>query len=373
ALAKSIRDLGFDVVLVSPPGDYVTRLQDEGFFWLPLPMHRSGLNPLAEVKTIFKLASLYSVVRPDLVHHFTIKSVIYGSIAARLAGIQNKVDAVVGLGYVFTSKGVQASLIRPIVRFLFKLALRGEAGRLITQNVDDYLFFLDNRFIMPNHIRLIQGSGVNVDRFRHYSEKALHDRRIRVLLATRLLWDKGVREFVEAARILKSETGNIQFLVAGRPDRDNPASVPQNKIDQWAREGLITYLGYVDDMPSLLSEVDAVVLPSYREGMPKILMEAAACGLPIIATDVPGCREIVTHMVNGLLVPVKNSARLADAIRYLSDNAEERARMGEAGRKRVLEDFDEKIIIKKTIGVYQELMPIGMVKDAAAPERNIHC
>ena len=359
ALAKAIRQLGIEVVLISPPGAYVARLQAEGFNWISLPMNRRSLNPWSEAKLVLKLVSIYRKERPDLVHHFTIKSVVYGSIAARLAGIKCRVNAVAGLGYVFTSKSFYARLLRPMVRLLMRFALRAPQGRLILQNRDDCALFLQNHLVEPDHIRLIRGSGVNTAKFIQSSKTGLSGETVRVLLATRLLWEKGVGEYAEAARILKRDAGNIEFLLAGSPDEGNPASVPQASISKWVSEGILIALGHTDNMSSLLSEVDLVVLPtSYGEGTPRILLEAAASGLPIVATDVPGCREIVATGVNGLLVPAKDSKALAETIKYLVEHPEERVRMGQAGRKKVLEEFDERIVIQSTLDVYRELLSI---------------
>lgn len=370
ALAKAIRQLGIEVVLASPPGDYGPRLQAEGFRWIPVPMNRRSLNPWSEVKLILALASIYRSEKPDLVHHFTIKSVVYGSIAARLAGVAHRVNAITGLGHVFISKSIRARLLRPMVRLLIRFALFAPKGRLILQNGDDRDLFLENKLVDASQIRIIRGSGVNTSRFVQLDRNDNSGGPLRVLLATRLLWEKGVGEYVEAARLLKNEFSHIEFLMAGSPDDGNPASVPSETINGWASEGTIIPLGHMDDMASLLSKVDVVVLPSYREGTPRILLEAAASGLPLVSTDVPGCREIVASNVNGLLVPAKDSKALAEAIKYLVDNPEERVRMGLAGRKKVLEEFDERIVIQSTLGVYRELLPIpetGAVWQGDAP------
>lgn len=358
SLAKKIRDLGIDVVLVSPPGDFSNHLKAEGFRWIPVPMDRRSLNPWSELKFILTLASIYKSERPDLVHHFTIKSVVYGSIAARLAGISHRVNAVTGLGHVFISKSIRASMLRPIVRLLMRFALFAPKGRLILQNKDDRDLFMENKLVDPEYIRIIRGSGVNTSKFDQPLRIYNSGGPLRVLLATRLLWEKGVGEYIEAAKLLRDELVHIEFLIAGSPDEGNPASVPSETITKWASEGIIKPLGHIDDMAGLLCDVDVVVLPSYREGTPRILLEAAASGLPLVSTDVPGCREVVESNINGLLVPAKNSKALAEAIKYLAGNSAERERMGRAGRKKILDEFDEQIVIHKTIAVYKELLSI---------------
>lgn len=358
-LAKFLKEKGLEVVLISPPGTYVSRLEEQGFRHISLPMERRSLNPWQEAKLLTHLTKLYTKEQPDLVHHFTIKSVIYGSLAAQFAGIKARVNAVTGLGHVFTSHSWQARLLRPLVRSLFRIALRGPQSRLILQNPDDYQSFIEARLAPSNSLRLIRGSGVDTERFQpsppNHREEG-KTRVFRVLLATRLLWEKGIGEYVEAARILKPRYPSIEFLLAGSPDHGNPASVPPEQILVWEREGMITALGHVENMENLLRQVDLAVLPSYREGTPRSLLEAAACGLPIVTTDVPGCREIVQQSVNGLLVPVKNAQALAEAIRYLVENPQERTKMGKAGREKVLAEFDQRIVLEKTFEVYREVL-----------------
>lgn len=355
ALAKAIRELGFDVVLVSPPGSFGACLEAEGFYWIPQPMNRRSLNPWGEWKLILELISLYRRERPDIVHHFTIKPVVYGTMAAKLAGIPNQVNAVTGLGHVFTNKNTRTIFLRAVLRLLFRSLLNGEKSRMIVQNRDDYSFFQKKRLIKPDRIRLIRSSGVNTSKFCDVPRKLNRKSIFIVLMATRLIWDKGIGEYVKAARILKNKKRNIQFLIAGSPDEGNPASVSDKDIDEWVGEGIVEILGHVEDMPTLLNSVDLVVLPSYREGLPRILVEAASCGLPIIATDVPGCREIVEHRLNGLLVEPRDSGALAAAINYLAENPAECVRMGDAGRQKALAEYDERQVIRETLAVYNEL------------------
>ncbi len=360
ALARAIRERGVEVVLVSPPGPYGQRLRDQGFRWIPVPMQRRSLNPFIEAKLIRLLVALYRDERPDLAHHFTIKCVVYGSLAARMSGLNGCVNAVVGMGYVFSSRSALARLLRPVVKLVLRLVLKSARTRLILQNSDDCAEFLAQKLVERERVRVIRGSGVDTTRFRPPERYLKEDGSpLRTLLATRILWDKGVAEFVEAARMLKAEGIAAEFILAGRPDEGNPAAVPASMIADWQTEGLLRAVGHIEDVATLLREVDLVVLPSYREGVPKILVEAAASGLPIIATDVPGCREIVEHEVNGLLVEPKNAFALAGAIKRLARNPQDMARFGKAGRVKVMADFDEEIVIGATLAVYRELIPIS--------------
>jgi glycosyltransferase involved in cell wall biosynthesis len=287
------------------------------------------------------------------------------------------------MGYVFTNDDAQARVLRPVVRSLLRVTLGGRGALLILQNPDDVAFFRRQRLVNAAAIRLIPGSGVDCTRFSPPSrrssnghsmeapaqvegdemERDSHKRgttlpaSFRVLLAARLLWDKGVAEYVGAARRLLADRRRVCFLLAGAPDPGNPAAVPVSTLREWEKEGVVKWLGHVDDIPALFGTVDAVALPSYREGLPKGLIEAGACGLPLITTDAPGCREVVTHEVDGLLVPVGDEASLAAAIARLQDDPVLRERLGQAARAKVLAEFDERIVIERTFAVYGELLP----------------
>jgi glycosyltransferase involved in cell wall biosynthesis len=354
-LAHWLRARGHEILFLSPPGDYCERLRAAGFRWEPLPMDRRSLNPWREWRLLNHIRRLYARERPDLVHHFTIKSVVYGSLAARTLGIRRRVNAVTGLGHVFTDSGLKARALRPLVRALLRLALGGAGSRLILQNPDDERAFRTAGLIDPERIRLIRGSGVDTTRFQPVA-RTTDPHPLRVLLATRLLWEKGVGEYVAAARVLRASGMAIECLLAGEPDPGNPAAIPEDQLERWRAEGNVVLLGHVDDMPALLERVDIAVLPtSYGEGVPRSLLEAAACGLPLIATDVPGCREIVRDDENGLLIPARDSAALTAAIRRLSQDAALRARFGAASRARVLDDFDQTLVFERTLEVYREL------------------
>jgi glycosyltransferase involved in cell wall biosynthesis len=359
ALAKYLRDKQLEVVMLSPTGPYGPLLEREGFRWIALDMNRRSLNPIRELGLIRRIAAIYAAERPDIVHHFTIKCVVYGSLIARWHGITNRINAVTGLGYVFSDQGFKARLLRPLVRQLIRLALMGRGSRLIVQNVDDLSAFVSAGIASPHDTYLIRGSGVDTRTF----HPVPHERQppfTRVLLASRLLWDKGIREYIDAASLFRKQGIPVQFFLAGSPDPGNPGSVPVVQVNAWRDAGLITWLGHVDDMPGLLGEIDLVVLPSYREGTPRSLLEAAACGLPIITTDVPGCREVVEHGVSGLLVPPRDPIALASAIHRLCINADERRRMGVAGREKVLSDFDQRCVLEQTFAVYRQLLAPGV-------------
>ncbi|HEY3814282.1 MAG TPA: glycosyltransferase family 4 protein [Caulobacteraceae bacterium] len=356
SLIRRLRDEGYDVLLISPPGEYGAKLQALGFRWIALPMQRRSLNPLREAALVNHIARLLREERADLIHGFTIKPAVYGGLAGRLAGVKGRVSAVAGLGWVFINPSLRARTLRPVVAALLRLALGGEGARLILQNPDDEALFARAKLVKRERVRVIKGSGVDCKRFTPPAASANPTAPLRVLLAARLLWDKGLREYVDAARALKAQGRSIRFLLAGDPDPGNPAAVAVETIHGWTDEGLVEWLGHVADMPALLQSIDVAVLPSYREGLPKSLIEAAACARALITTDTPGCREVVNDGVEGFRVPVRDSSGLAQAIARLDDDRGLVQRMGEAARSRALAEFDEEIVLDGTTRVYRELL-----------------
>ena len=354
-LALALQAAGHDVLLLSPPGPYGEKLQECGFRWIPIPMARRSLNPIREMALVLWLRNFLRHEHVDLVHGFTIKGAVYGSLAARLAGVSASINGIDGLGYVFASNDLKAQFLRPVVRSILQLALNGKNTRLILLNQDDVAMFQHARLVDSALVRLIPGAGVDCKRFSFGGQRVV-GQPLRVLMAARLLWDKGLSEYVTSARMLKAQGRQIQFLLAGTPDPGNPKSVPEETVRSWVDEGLIDWLGHVSDMPALLATVHVVALPSYREGLPTILTEAAACSLPLITTNMPGCRDVVTHAVDGLLIPVRDAEALAQAIARLDDDPVLAARLGAAARAKALELFEEQIVIKSTMAVYAELI-----------------
>ena len=357
ALAKHLRERGVEVVMVSPPGPYGEKLEADGFRWIPVPMARRSLNPLREAWLLWRLFCVYQAEKPDIAHHFTIKCVVYGGLASSAARIQGVVNAITGLGYVFIGNDFRAKILRPLVRQLLRFVIDGHNRRLILQNPDDRQTFLSAGLINDERIRMIPGSGVDTERFRPNPPLSTTVSRqcAKVVFAARLLWDKGLAEFVEAAQKLQSAGVHAEFVIAGDPDPGNPASIPNETLAEWRTHPAITLLGHVADMVAFLEDAHVMVLPSYREGLPRSLIEAAAAGLPIVTTNVPGCREVVADGVNGFLVPVRDSAALAKAIGKILEDPALAARMGSAGRAKALSEFDERLVFEKTVDVYREL------------------
>jgi glycosyltransferase involved in cell wall biosynthesis len=320
---------------------------------MPVDFSRKGAGLFSELRLIWRIAALYRQLRPDIVHHVALKPIVFGSIAARIARVPGVVNAIAGLGYVFASRQLKARLLRPFLRQTLKFLLSTASGKVIVQNRDDLSLLIDNQIAHQSRVVLIRGSGVNTAEFIAAPEAIGVPL---IVLPARMLWDKGVGEFVEAARALKESGVRARFALVGAPDPDNYASVSEKQLRRWQTEGVVEWWGQRKDMPSVYSESAIVCLPSYREGLPKSLLEAAASGRAIVATDAPGCREIVLHGKNGLLVPVRDVAALATALKTLIEDTALRARMGRCGRELVEKEFTIDHVVQQTLKVYQEML-----------------
>lgn len=328
-------------------------IKAHGFRFIPVPMTHSGINPLKELRTLAALVKIYRSVCPDIVHHLTIKPIIYGSIAARLARVPATVNAVTGLGFVY-SESTRARLLRPLVELLYRTAMRGARTYAILQNPDDQRTLLEAGIVKTGQTVLIKGSGVDCGRFKPTS-KSVDDPL--VVLPSRMIWDKGVGEFVAAAESIRSRNPQVRFALIGEPDQGNPKAVSEKQLYRWAARGNVEWWGYQEDMPAILNRSTIVVLPSkYPEGVPKILIEAAACGRPIVTTDTPGCREIVRHGLNGLLVPAGDVAALVTAIERLLGDEHLRDRLGRRGRAIAKGEFAVENVVNSTIRLYHEVI-----------------
>jgi len=342
-----------EVVVAAGDSGSARAIEDEGFEFVSLPVARGVLNPLSEARTFMFLLQLYRRLQPALVHHSTVQPVIYGSVAARLGGRAAVVNTISGLGYVFTSGHLTAKALRPILKSMWRLALNHPRSRTIFQNSDDRADFVRMGLVQEGATVLIRGSGVDCGAF----PPAVEPDGVPVVVRPgRMLWDKGVREFVEAARMLRSAGVIGRFVLIGAPDNGNREAISVAQLDAWTREGSVEWWGHQRDMAAVLAGATIVVLPTYGEGLPKVLLEAASVGRPVVATDVRGCREVVRPGVNGLLVPPRDSAALARAIERLLIAKELRARFGEAGRRLAETEFAEPVVVKQTLAVYHELL-----------------
>jgi glycosyltransferase involved in cell wall biosynthesis len=351
-LAQAARDAGFEVLLAMRVQEHDPEISRQGFKLFPINLLRRSVNPMREFLAVVELARLYRAQKPDLVYHVAIKPILYGSIAARLADVPSVINVFAGLGYAYTSDELRAKLLRLFLKFGLSAACKSAGSLAVFQNEEDQAQLVRDHVVLESQTRVIPGTGVDTDRFRPISNESSDHI---ILLPCRMLRDKGVGEFLEAARLVRRQKPGVRFVLAGRCDEDNPASIQSRQLHQWQEEGVIEWWGHRSDMPDVLGHATVVVLPSYREGLPVSLLEAAACGKPIIATDVPGCREVVRHRVNGLLIPPRNAIALADAIILLLENPELRQELGRRGRDIVVKEFSSTIVIRQTLALYHEL------------------
>ncbi len=353
-IARAARDAGFDVAVATRVQNHADVIHREKLRLIPLKWKRRSINPWNETRALAELIGVYRRERPDLVHHIALKPTLYGSIAARVTGTPAYVNTVAGLGYVFTSREIKARVLGPVMRFAFRRLLNRPNSRLILQNPDDLDVLTRYCNVRPEYTHLIRGSGVDMSVFTPTPEP---DGMPNVTMVSRMLWSKGVGELVDVARRLKQMGEPIKVTLVGAPDPENPASIPVSQLKKWQTLGLVEWLGHRDDVTDIWSKASIAVLPTtYGEGVPKVLIEAAACARPIIATDVPGCREIVIDGESGILVPPKNSDALLEAIRRLACDPGLRKRMGERGRTHAANGFSEETVIEQTLSCYESLI-----------------
>ena len=349
-LLRALKKEGHIVIGGGAGGDgFEDYIMDLGVPFVSLPVDRQGINLPADLKLLWTLYRWYQRERPAIVHHFTIKPVIYGSIAARLAGVPRIINTVTGLGYVFIEDDV--TWLRYIVKKLYSIALAC-ADFTFFQNRDDLTYFLSHGLVQVEKAGLLPGSGVDCSFFSPVLVGRSPDAPITFLMVARLLREKGVEEFVEAARLVKETFPMARFQLLGPRDERNPTVVSVSDLARWQEDKIITWLGETTDVRPIMAQADVVVLPSYREGTPRALLEAAAMAKPIITSETVGCREVVEDGVNGFLVPVKNVQALTKAMIHLIQDSALRERMGKAGRAKVEQEFEERSVIKKVMESY---------------------
>jgi glycosyltransferase involved in cell wall biosynthesis len=353
-LALAARAAGYEVQVATAAADRasIARIEAAGLPFHPLPLSQHGTRPHTELATLAALLGLYRRLRPQVVHQVSIKPVLYGGLAARLAGVPAVVSAMSGLGYVFVDDSRRARLLRGLAQPLLRLALAGPQTRLILQNPDDLERCVSLGLIDRERAVLIRGSGVDLAQF---APQPAPPGLPVVLFAGRLMWQKGPGAFVAAARQLQ---GRARFVIAGYTEPTSPGAVPADTLAQWQQQGLVELWGQRDDMPQVFAAAHIVCLPStYGEGVPRVLIEAAACARPIVTTDTPGCREIVRHEYNGLLVPPGDAAALTAALARLIDDAALRQRLGAQGRTLAAAEFSLDQVVQSTLALYAALLP----------------
>jgi glycosyltransferase involved in cell wall biosynthesis len=350
-MARAARDAGFKVHVATRIGTDAEAIRAEGFELHAIPFHRGGLSPLAALSTILALRRVESSIAPTLVHHVGLQCCVLGGLAA-LGVDRPQVNALTGLGYTFTGNQSRAGFFRRVMTTTLKFLLGRKHAIALVQNPDDQAA-LEQIGISSDRLVLIPGSGVDTDRLQPLPEPGGP---ITIGFAGRLLTDKGIRALVAAHRLLRDRGLDIRLLIAGEPDPANPASVSLQEAQSWSREPGITWLGHIDDIEPLWRRSHIAALPSHREGLPKSLLEAAAYGRPMIATDAPGCREIVIHDRTGLLVPIEDPPALAEAIATLANSPDRRARYGAAARDLVVASMSAQAIGKATLQLYRTMV-----------------
>jgi glycosyltransferase involved in cell wall biosynthesis len=352
-LVKALQAAGHEVLAIAPPDAYSARLESElGCRYVPILMENKGTNPIKDAQLTRRFLAIYKRERPDVVLHFTIKPNIYGTLAAKLAGVAS-INNVSGLGTVFLIENLVSKVARGLYRFAFRFP-----HKVFFQNNDDRELFIRYGLIRPERTGLVPGSGVDLVRFQPQprSEKA-PDTPFTFLMVARVLYEKGIVEYFEAARQLRATLGadKVRVQLLGGLDEAGGVGVPRATFEQWLAEGNVEHLGTSDNVAEHLHRADCVVLPSYREGTPKTLLEAAACGKPLVTTDVPGCRETVEHGRNGYLCQVKDAADLAAKLLQMAQLPPERlAVMGAASRELAEEKFDEKLVLREYLTAVAE-------------------
>lgn len=350
---------GWTVHVAAPEDpEIAARLAAEGFVFHPIPLVRSQQNPLAELKLLLALLLLYLRVRPHLLHLVSVKPVIWGGMVARLLGLPAVVHAVTGLGYVFIREpNGSVGLLRRLIEGLYRLALAHRHSLTIFQNPDDLAVFKERRLVADDRTVMIPGCGVDMQVFAEQPEPEIDAGHPPVVMfPARLLGDKGIHEFVAAAEQLRADRVQARFVLVGRRDPDNKTDIGEDQLQSWIRSGAVEYWGFAQDMPEMLARAHVIVMPSYREGLPRGLIEAAAIGRAIVTTDAPGCREVVRHEVNGLLVPVGDGAAVAAAIRRLLDDPALRRRLAARGRAIAEGEFSVEHFVEASLDTYDRVL-----------------
>ncbi len=346
-LMSLLRSLGFKVIAVAPLDEYSQRLIDEGFEHFPIPMKGDSVNPVNELASFVGLLTAYRQLKPDFALQFSIKPNVYGSLIAPFFGIKC-INNIAGLGTLFEKRNFKYF----VGKFLYLISQRFSKW-VFFQNNEDHHLFVSNYLVSKHTCSILPGSGVDLERFKPCNFEKKDSGKLKFLLLGRMLWSKGIQEFVDAAAIIKEDFPNIEFSLLGFMDCENPSAVPQAKIDEWEHSGLVQYLGVSDDVQSIISQYDCVVLPSYyREGTPRSLLESAAMSKPIITTDNVGCRDVVDDGQNGFICAIQSSKDLVRAmLAFIELSPNQRRKMGEMSRLKMEREYSEQIIFDKYLDV----------------------
>ena len=345
SLMFAMRDAGYEVIAIAPYDRYSQKIIDAGFEFHDIKMNAQGINPLEDLRTTYAFYKLFKKISPDVLCQYTIKPNIYGSLVASVLNIK-MINNIAGLGTLF----IKESAVTKIAKILYKVS-QHKVDRVFFQNRDDLDFFTSKGIVRAEKCDVLPGSGVDINRFKpHYKEESQN---IRFLLIARMIWEKGIGEYVKAAREIRKTHPNVEFCLLGFLDVQNPGAITKNEMDEWVKEGVINYLGVSDKVDEVIQSADCVVLPSYyREGTPKTLLESGSSGKPLITTDNVGCRDVVDHGVNGFICEPRSWEDLKLKIEmFLELGHEERLEMGKRSREKMTREFDEKIVINKYLDV----------------------
>jgi glycosyltransferase involved in cell wall biosynthesis len=353
-VAHAARQAGFEVIVAARTTAHAERIRGEGFQVRPLAWRRKGDGPLVAVRALAAIYRIYRVERPTLVHHVALKAIVFGSIAAFFARVPHQVNAVAGLGFAFTETSPKTLALRTAILLVLRLFVRRPNSYVIVQNSSDGEYLTRRGVLRPSQVVTIRGSGVDVARFAPTAEPT---GRIVVTTVSRMLRHKGLEVLVKAANLLRKRGMDLRFLLVGPIDAESPASLTEGELRAWARTDVVEWLGPCDDIPEIWAQSHIAAFPSfYREGIPLALLEAAACGKPIVCTNIPGCREVVEHEVSGLLVPENDPAAFAQAVELLARDQQLRCRMGEEGRRRAERFFTKEIVAEQTMVLYRGML-----------------
>ena len=348
-LALAFKNQGYEVVFICPYDKYSDKIKQE-FEYVDIKLNTKGTNPIEDLKTIYRYYKIYKDTKPNIILHYTIKPNIYGTFAASMLNIPT-INNIAGLGTLF----IKQNFITKIAKWLYKFSQK-RATKIFFQNNDDFNMFVDEKLVDKNKCDILPGSGVDIDKFVPVVKK--DDGIFRFLIVSRMLWAKGIREYVIAAKIIKTKYSNTEFQLVGHLDVLSPTAISKEQMDVWVNDDIVNYLGTSDDVKIEIAKVDCMVLPSYyREGTPRTLLESASMAKPIITTDNVGCRDVVDDGINGYLCEVRNSQDLADKMEIMINLSEdERTIMGQAGREKIVKEFDEKIVINKYLESIREIL-----------------
>jgi glycosyltransferase involved in cell wall biosynthesis len=353
-LAESAMRAGYEVGVLTNVSRFRNHIENSGVKLIDWNLQRRSANPVKELRAIGRMLTAIRRFKPQVLHAVALKPTLYTALAASVLGVSRRVFALGGLGFAFASERTSARLMRPLLLFALRHALSGQRTRLILQNSEDADLLLAAGVIGRDRLRLIRGAGVDTTRFDARVEPA--NEVPLVMLPARMLWDKGVRDFVSCATDFRRRGVRARFVLVGERDEQNPECVPQWQLNQWVESGAVEWWGRREDMPAAFAEASLICFPSYHEGLPKALLEAASCERAIVAYDIAGCREAVEDGVTGILVPLRDETALAAAVASLLADPERRRSMGKSGRELVVRKFTAERIAAETLGVWDEVM-----------------